>query len=166
MKKFLLWTLVVLWMGLIFYMSSQTGEESGELSAGIIMTVASIMDPSFDQMSETQKKEVIDKWQHLTRKTAHFTEYAILGILCFVAFLQYNDRIKRKMCVLLSVCIAAVYASTDEIHQRFVDGRGGQISDVIIDSSGALVGALVALGVVALYLKHKSKKENLKSLNA
>lgn len=158
MKKFILWTLVVLWMGFIFYMSSQTGKESGELSGRLISTVAAFINPDFDKMNDEQKKEIIDKWQHFTRKTAHFTEYAILGVLYFAAFAQHSDRFKRKSCILWSVCCSAVYASTDEIHQRFVDGRGGQVSDVIIDSSGALVGALIACGIVVLYLKHKNKK--------
>ena len=36
--------------------------------------------------------------------------------------------------------IAALYAASDEIHQLFVPGRSGQLSDVILDSAGALAG--------------------------
>ena len=39
--------------------------------------------------------------------------------------------------------IAAAYAATDEFHQLFVPGRSGQISDVVLDSAGALAGLLI-----------------------
>ena len=43
---------------------------------------------------------------------------------------------------------------TDEVHQLFVPGRSGQISDVILDSAGALAGVLV-LSVVRKLIKRK-----------
>ena len=42
--------------------------------------------------------------------------------------------------MLLPWLIAALYAASDEIHQLFVPGRSGQLSDVILDSAGALAG--------------------------
>ena len=36
--------------------------------------------------------------------------------------------------------IGSCYAASDEIHQLFVSGRAGMISDVLIDSVGVLVG--------------------------
>lgn len=160
MKKCILWALVVIWMGVIFFMSSQTGKESGALSAKVITTIASIVDSDFDKMSDDEKSAVIEKWQHFTRKTAHFSEYAVLGVLCTLALLQY-ERIRRRMCIVWSVLIAAVYASSDEIHQRFVDGRGGQVSDVIIDSSGALVGSLILFGIFMWLSKRKNCKKKV-----
>ncbi|HJA34824.1 MAG TPA: VanZ family protein [Candidatus Mediterraneibacter merdigallinarum] len=49
---------------------------------------------------------------------------------------------------------AALYAATDEVHQLFVPGRSGQISDVILDSAGALAGVLV-LAAVRKLIKRK-----------
>ena len=34
------------------------------------------------------------------------------------------------------------FAAFDEMHQLFVNGRSGQIKDVILDSSGALTGII------------------------
>ncbi len=33
-----------------------------------------------------------------------------------------------------------LYAVSDEVHQLFVPGRGGQLTDVIIDTAGAGAG--------------------------
>lgn len=41
-----------------------------------------------------------------------------------------------------------LYALTDELHQRFVPGRSGELRDVFIDTSGAFTG-LVLLSIVS-----------------
>ena len=51
--------------------------------------------------------------------------------------------------------IAALYAATDEIHQLLVPGRSGQLSDVILDSAGALAG--VAAFTVLCWLINRRK---------
>ena len=40
------------------------------------------------------------------------------------------------------------YACTDEFHQLFVPGRAGRFTDVLIDSSGALVLSLIVVLVM------------------
>ena len=42
----------------------------------------------------------------------------------------------------LALALAALYASSDEIHQHFVEGRHGAPLDVAIDTVGALAGIL------------------------
>lgn len=51
--------------------------------------------------------------------------------------------------------IAALYAASDEIHQLLVPGRSGQLSDVILDSAGALAG--VAAFTVLCWLINRRK---------
>ncbi len=102
------------------------------------------------------------------RKTAHFTEYMILGIsLVF----SVQDAINRSMCRIRSetkACMSAwiigiVYAMTDEIHQIFVDGRSGSVRDVCIDAAGTLAGILVTLCIRKMRKakKKKQRKENI-----
>ena len=43
--------------------------------------------------------------------------------------------------------ITTAYAGTDELHQLFVPGRSGQVSDVLLDSAGALIGLAVLGGM-------------------
>ena len=46
-------------------------------------------------------------------------------------------------CIVYSLLICILYATSDELHQVFIPGRGAQVKDVIIDSAGACVGILV-----------------------
>ena len=71
-------------------------------------------------------------WDLVLRKLAHVTEYAILGALLL--------RATRRPW--LALCIAALYAASDEVHQHFVEGRHAALLDVAIDTVGALVGIL------------------------
>jgi len=71
-------------------------------------------------------------WDLLLRKLAHLTEYAILGAL----LLRATRRTR------LALALAALYATSDEIHQHFVEGRHGAPLDVAIDTVGALAGIL------------------------
>ena len=72
-------------------------------------------------------------WDTLLRKSAHMTEYAILGALLLRA-------LGRKLPALLT---GIAYAVTDEIHQSFVEGRHGSPFDVALDAVGVAVGLFV-----------------------
>ncbi|MBX3120200.1 MAG: VanZ family protein [Fimbriimonadaceae bacterium] len=45
----------------------------------------------------------------------------------------------------LSLLLTIFYAATDEYHQTFVPGRGGLVSDVLIDTGGAVAAAFFVL---------------------
>lgn len=72
------------------------------------------------------------------RKTAHFSVYLLLGVLVMNA-LRRSGVIGLKA-VALAIGICVLYAVSDEVHQLFVPGRGGQARDVLIDSAGAILG--------------------------
>jgi VanZ family protein len=74
-------------------------------------------------------------WDTILRKLAHLAEYAVLGLLL--------DRALRRPHVVVAVALAGLYAVTDEVHQRFVEGRHGSPVDVGIDTLGALLGVLL-----------------------
>jgi VanZ family protein len=69
-------------------------------------------------------------WDVVLRKTAHATEYAVLGALL----------VRAVGSALPAFALGAAYAATDELHQHFVPGRAGTPLDVAIDSVGVLVG--------------------------
>lgn len=78
--------------------------------------------------------------EHLLRKAAHFTEYAILGALSFCAF-RFSSKYHLPTVLLCGMAAAL----TDETIQLFVPGRSGQVSDVWLDFVGYLCAALVCL---------------------
>ncbi|SFI25414.1 VanZ like family protein [Selenomonas ruminantium] len=82
---------------------------------------------------------------HFVRKLAHFTEFALLGMMLrsFFAAAMNRGRQLLSRCTLLAVCLCAMVAGMDEYLQQFSPGRSCQLSDVALDSSGALMGILV-----------------------
>ena len=70
---------------------------------------------------------------------AHATEYAILGILLTATLSSFEKRHYG----LWGWLLGTGYAATDEIHQLFVPGRSGQVTDVMLDSAGCLLGCLL-----------------------
>lgn len=156
--------LMILWMAGIFVFSSRSGDESTEDSYFVGNMVGEIFVPGFDEWSAEKQQAFAEKIDHPVRKTAHATEYAILGLLaagvCIPEVMGRRDektmseevgcsrttkseyaKIRREL--LIPWGIAALYAATDEFHQLFVPGRSGQFSDVILDSAGALAGLLI-----------------------
>lgn len=109
------WAPVVLWMGLIFYASSLSGEEM----------------PKFEI-------PYIDK-------LFHFVEYLILGFLLARASFHSSSVPRYKYIFLAAVAVAALYGASDEFHQRFVSGRSCDIFDLFSDVIGSAVGAGLSL---------------------
>jgi len=144
------WVAVLLWMALIFYSSAQVAEQSKELSKGVTEAVVE----TIERVAPSRAAEIdIKRLHHLTRKNAHFFAYLILGILVLNAMRRSGVGGVRVVLITLLICV--LYAVSDEVHQLFVPGRGGQISDVLIDSAGAAIGILVYLGLVKLRKRHE-----------
>lgn len=81
--------------------------------------------------------------EHLIRKGAHFTEYALMGILLFRSMKTLDC---GKIVIVRKIHEAAVFAIpfVDETLQLFTEGRSGQISDVWLDMSGVAAGLCVS----------------------
>jgi VanZ family protein len=110
MTKFLKnWLPVFLWAGLIFYLSAQPSLKSG-------------MPWPYD---------------FILRKGAHITEFAVLFLLFLRAFGSHNFPPKKAL--LWAFGLTILYAVSDELHQAFISGRVGALSDVAIDSLGTFL---------------------------
>ena len=83
----------------------------------------------------------VENLHHFVRKNAHFLIYFVLGMLVVRAFRVSEIRNKKSILLALGICI--LYAISDELHQLFVPGRGAQVKDVLIDSTGAFVGIIL-----------------------
>ena len=138
-KKIILWLVVILWMGLIFYFSSKNAEESTNQSQGLI-NKTSIVD-MYDKETEEEKTEVLEAVDKRVRKIAHAIVFMVLAILVCFALNEYNLDIKKLLLIAFIICF--LYACSDEIHQLYVYGRSGEVRDVIIDNIGCLFGYLV-----------------------
>lgn len=150
---FLLLTLI--WMCVIFSFSCENASESSESSGSFIEKIASVIIKDFDTFSEEEKTVFIERYEHFTRKAAHFTIYAILGALSFTTVFSYSSAYKKSY--FIALIIGALYAVSDEIHQYFVPGRACMIKDMLLDSCGVAFGAAVILLFVFIIRKKHSK---------
>lgn len=93
----------------------------------------------------------------LVRKTAHFTEYAILGALFYLNVIQLPKLNLYPKKILLPIFFSFLYACTDEIHQIFVPGRSAQFRDILIDTLGASIGTIITYLIIKLFNKIKTR---------
>ncbi len=143
-RNFLLCLIITIgWTLFIWSMSLQNAEESSKLSGGIVDWLVNDVLASFDIE--------ISNLEHIIRKMAHFTEYMILG--CLAVFTAKNKSIDKRYRIYPWIYCISI-AVIDENIQRFVPGRSGQISDMVLDSVGALCGAVI----IEFMCNHKLQK--------
>lgn len=149
MKKLIKLVLLLLWMSVIFDFSAQPAIQSNQVSGGVskmIYDFIKMFYPSL-KMSLFHFSRV---YVPLIRKTAHFVEYLILGVLVYVNIKEwFNSRY-----TIISILTCLVYALSDEGHQLFVAGRSGSIKDVIIDLSGSITGILLITYLYKKWIKN------------
>jgi VanZ family protein len=82
----------------------------------------------------------------LVRKSAHLTEYAVLGVLAFRAW-HLSLAGPRARLVALALCLVVAVAGVDELRQTFVPSRTGALSDVVLDTVGGPLGLLAIVSI-------------------
>ena len=86
------------------------------------------------------------------RKLAHFS------VFCLLAFFTTRlVSVYRHKFFIIGLLLTILYAASDEFHQSFTADRTPLIQDVLIDSSGAILGACLFF---ILYKKFHKKKVN------
>ncbi len=103
------WLPVVLWMGIIFFLSSRHNV---------------MVSPEY-------------VWNFLFFKSLHLIEYAALFTLTARALWRQDTKGDKAPVYRNAFIVTILYAMTDEIHQQFVPSRQGALRDVIIDGIGA-----------------------------
>ena len=132
MKKYILLTLVILWMCVIFYFSNMVSYKSDETSDEVIdSTVLKVSKFFKKDLTKEQENNIYRYSVYPVRKYAHVFEYFVLYVLVFLYLDCYKMSLKNKL--ISALVISILYACSDEVHQLFVEGRDGRFIDVIID---------------------------------
>lgn len=149
MKIAVKYSILILWMMLIFWFSNQGGELSGEMSDGFISEIISVIEKVGNISLDNDK--IITMFVLPIRKLAHFSLYFVLGILWMSLLKEYNISLSKQ--VIYSILFCYIYACSDEIHQLFIPGRSGNLFDTIID----ILGSICSCIPIYLFRKHKTK---------
>lgn len=121
------------------------------------MTISFLSTDSFSSAHTSRIVEPFLRWlfpsisvssielaHHIVRKSAHFAEYFIFGLLLYHGF-RASHRDSRPWhwsWALVAWLIAACYSILDEVHQIFVPSRGPSPWDSALDSAAALCALL------------------------
>lgn len=143
MKKYAelaLWAASIAVMAAIYSFSAQPAVKSNDLSKGITKTIVD-KNPQTKDLPENEKEKVVRDYNSIIRKYAHFTLFLLLGLFVTAAMSLRFNKMAFLNIWLISLGFCLAYAVLDEVHQLFVEGRGAQITDVLIDFCGSLLGS-------------------------
>jgi len=125
---------LLVWLAFISFASSDS------FSAG---NTSRIIAPLILWLFPTTTPETLAVVHFITRKLAHFTEYAVLGFLAARAFRSSPRPAMHSRWFLISLTLIVTYALIDEYHQSFVPSRTASIYDSLIDMAGGLTALLI-----------------------
>ncbi len=144
MKKIIFVFLLIISMGTMHYFSTQDGGTSTSQTAVAIKVIDKVREKVTlqDEKLINIKDKVINKLKQynkniVVRKAAHFLMYALIGGLAMIVVYLFSKQ------VILSASISFIYAIFDEKSQLDVIGRSGNMTDVFIDSCGALFAIII-----------------------
>jgi len=125
---------LIVWLAFISFASSDSfsGENTSRIIGPLILWLFPNTSP-----------ETLAVVHLITRKLAHFSEYAILGFLAARAFRMSPRTAVRRRWFLISLILIVTYAALDEYHQSFVPTRTPSMWDSLIDMAGGLTALLV-----------------------
>jgi VanZ family protein len=112
---------------------------TGQFSAD---NTSRVLGPFFRWIFPSAGEPALAALHAVTRKTAHFTEYAVLAGLWFVALVRERG-LARPLAAWVALMVAVGWAILDELHQATVPTRTASALDVGLDSMGALAAAIV-----------------------
>lgn len=139
-----LFLLLILWAAFIVVFSAQPWPQSFHASSTVENFILWLV-------SWIPGGQELVKWMleiFPVRKIAHFAEYMILGVLSAASWFFYREEKNRKPISFAAWGFCILFAVLDELHQAFVPGRTSSVRDVLLDSIGALCGAVLTVCIV------------------
>jgi VanZ family protein len=115
----------ILWMGVIAVGSS--GLLSGDRTGPWVLAVLGHLAPGAGP-------GLLESAHIGLRKVGHLVEFGVLAIL------WYRALVPQAHAIPLAFILATAYAGVDEVHQALVPSRVPAVTDVMVDSLGALLG--------------------------
>lgn len=112
------WSVVVLWAGTIFFLSSLSG-------------------------NEVEKLNTLHWWD----KALHFLAFAAGGVVVAFTLRRTRNWSWKKV-VLITTIVVSAYGWTDEWHQQWTPGRSAKdVGDWTADTLGGAAGAILLVSI-------------------
>jgi len=136
---------------IIFYFSSQTGYESNILSYKFTEKLSEIIFQNYETMNYDTQNLIIYELNIFIRKIAHFLVFLLMNFFIYAELVIWFKKYFVTSAVSTAICF--VYAVIDEYHQSVTPQRTPLLTDILIDTSGALIGALICFSFISV-VKH------------
>ena len=158
MKKAIKWTarivfplLSILMIIFIFWQSSMDADASAAESGSLMDFINRFLQSWGIDTAVTE---------YLIRKTAHFTEFFMLGTLLFCTMKVWLD--KDILLLIYPAAAGLLVAVSDEFIQMFSFGRSAELNDAMLDLAGVLT-AIVLLYLLLLLIRdiRKSRRSDM-----
>ncbi|MBC9783997.1 VanZ family protein [Heliobacterium chlorum] len=133
MRKLMYWSLLLLWMGIMFWLSSIPNLRV----LPVLYLIVAWLDIPWPVLKTSGFA-----LEFILRKTAHVTEYAILTGLWLQAA-KSTWLWSRRRHLWTAFFFSLAFAVTDEIHQELTGFRDGRLMDVGIDSLGIVIALII-----------------------
>ena len=143
----------------IIYQACLKGGESSSWSETISVATAEVINTiSPNTITEANMPD----WSSFIRKAiGHFGLFGIDSIVTTLAVyfsIGYSSFYKHSLGISLTSSIGVLVAIVTELIQKFTAGRSGEVSDVLIDSAGYLLGVAIIYLIIMLIIRNNRKK--------
>ncbi|WJQ00212.1 VanZ family protein [Geobacillus stearothermophilus] len=131
-NKLVLWGLVFVWCGMIYYFTESpmfTGTNTASLISEIVQKL---------QLGHVDHiNDGFLSWNYIVRKLAHLSVFGLLAVLVWEALYPW------RFAMISAWVFAVICVCLDEWHQSFQPGRTSLLSDVVIDACRAGIALFV-----------------------
>lgn len=161
-KKIIYGILIILWLGIMFYLSHQSADKSSEVTVDFASQVVETVGETVGS-EEVSSPAAEEHWDIVSdifnplRKFVHFFQFFVLGLL-FIGFVK-EFKLPIKEIIIISLMACFICAVGDEIHQMFVPGRAGTLIDILLDFASS------TLAICLVLLFNKNLKSELRKVS-
>lgn len=128
-----LWTgILIIYLGFIYHNSLTPAVVSSRQSGTVLSLLRSL----------AERLGISAPWltEHVVRKTAHFAEFALLGVFLWNCLRSYS--LVMPLWAAAEAFLSVLFPLLDETLQLFTEGRSAQVDDVWLDIAGVCAGTL------------------------
>lgn len=141
---------LIVWLGVMLFLSSQNGTETENTSSFLAKWIANMI---YDNPRQWQITPIDSAF----RKAAHVVIYAVFGGILYSLSSCFELKAWRKfgICTAIVVLVSVL----DELHKLPIDGRHFDIPDVFLNIVGGVVILLIITIVNIIKHSHSKKKQ-------
>ncbi|MDY0131688.1 MAG: VanZ family protein [Desulforegulaceae bacterium] len=107
----------------------------------ILFMILIFIESSIPLDGSSASPEFLMKLDPNIQNMLHIPLYAFLCILWLYSFQSLGFSFRKN--IFFSFSITSIYGIFDEIHQTFIPGRYGGLTDVLLDVTGAFLGIIL-----------------------